>query len=150
MFDQNETAERIKKRSQIDQSIAFSCFYNTTLKHICFALHCCVKIFRVLVMSSFKAGVEGQDPLSIVESDITDVKRKIDNLEEEKRELKSKITAFENDKSPKDDEFSKSVYLKHNDRLTALENRLAGLEAERKSLRAQALAPPQPQQAQGK
>ena len=101
-------------------------------------------------MSSFKAGVEGQDPLSIVESDITDVKRKIDNLEEEKRELKSKITAFENDKSLKDDEFSKSVYLKDKDRLTALENRLAGLEVRRDRLEAQALAPPQPQQAQGK
>jgi TolA-binding protein len=80
-------------------------------------------------MSSFKAGVE---PLSIVESDITDVKRKIDNLEEEKRELKSKITAFENDKSQKD-EISRNENLEDKKRLTALENRLAGLEAERKS-----------------
>ena len=93
-------------------------------------------------MSSFKAGVEGQDPLSIVESDITDVKRKIDNLE-------SKITAFENDKSPKD-EISRNENLEDKKRLTALENRLAGLEVRRDRLEAQALAPPQPQQAQGK
>ena len=93
-------------------------------------------------MSSFKAGVEGQDPLRIVESDITDVKRKIDNLE-------SKITAFENDKSPKD-EISRNENLEDKKRLTALENRLAGLEVRRDRLEAQALAPPQPQQAQGK
>jgi uncharacterized protein YlxW (UPF0749 family) len=125
----------------------FLCFYNTTLKQIYFALHCCVKIFLVLVMSSFKAGVEGQDPLS--KSDITDVKRKIDNLEEEKRELKSKITAFENDKSPKD-EISRNENLEDKKTLTALVNRLAGLEVRRDRLEAQALAPPQPQQAQGK
>ena len=42
------------------------------------------------------------------------------------------------------------MYLKDKDRLTALENRLAGLEVRRDRLEAQALAPPQPQQAQGK
>jgi cell division protein FtsB len=144
VLDENETNQKKKKQKQ--RSKHFSCFYTTTLKQICFALHCCVKIFLVLVMSSFKAGVE---PLSIVESDITDVKRNIDNLEEEKRELKSKITAFENDKSPKD-EISRNGNLEDKKRLTALENRLAGLEARRDRLEAQALAPPQPQQAQGK
>ena len=90
-------------------------------------------------MSSLKAGVEGQDPLSIVEGEIEEVK-------EEKRELKSKITAFENDKSPKD-ETSRNENLEDKKRLTALESQLAELLAERKSLRAQASAPPK---AQGK
>ena len=95
-------------------------------------------LFRAsFLMLALKAGVEGQDPLTTVERAIADVK-------EEKRELKSNIAAFENDKSQKDDETSLTLMYSQ---LDSLEKRLAGLEDERRLLRAQTLAPPQ---AQGK
>ena len=89
-------------------------------------------------MSSSKAGIEGQDPLITTEREITELK-------EEKRELKSKIRAFQKDKSPKD-KTSRNENLEDIRRLTALENRLAGLEARRERLEAQVSAPPQLQQ----
>lgn len=68
-------------------------------------------------MSSSTASLEA------IETDIT-------QLKEEKRKLESRIEAFENDKSPKD-EFSRIGNLKDKDRLTALENRLTTLENRR-------------------
>ena len=89
-------------------------------------------------MSSSTGGIEGQDSLTSIESEITEVKEKI-------RKLEQKIESLENDKSPKV-ETSRYENLEDEKRLTALENRLAGLEARRERLEAQVSAPPQLQQ----
>jgi hypothetical protein len=82
-------------------------------------------------MSSFKGEGQDPDPLVVLEE-------KIREVEDEKKEVVKNIKAFENNIIVKD-KVSKLCYIEDKKRLTILENRLAGLEAERRQrLEAQA------------
>jgi hypothetical protein len=82
-------------------------------------------------MSSFKAEGQDRDPLVAIEEEIREVK-------DEKKEVVKNIKAFENNKTEKD-KVSKQSYIEDKKRLTALENRLAGLEEERREARRERL-----------
>jgi hypothetical protein len=78
-------------------------------------------------MSPLRAG--GQDQC------LLDVLKQITELENEKKELKKKIDAFENDRTRKD-EASMLSYIEDKKFLNLLYTRLAELKAEKKALKA--------------